>query len=75
MRKSVGRLAIVGIPGLLAAAQAQTPTPAAATAQFDGTYALISSTTGSYRDNANRLMQCPERTPGAAHHYRESGAL
>ena len=37
MRKSVGWLGAVGIPGLLAAAQAQT-----ATAQFDGAYALIS---------------------------------
>lgn len=44
MRKTIGWLWIAGFFGLLAAANAQTPSPPAATTQFDGTYAFVSAT-------------------------------
>jgi len=61
MQKHIGWLWIVGLFGFVVAADAQTASPPAATTQFDGTYAFVSSTrvietytvTGS-----NRVGQC-----------------
>lgn len=44
MRKHIRWLWIVGFFGSLAAANAQTPAPAAASIAFDGTYAFVSGT-------------------------------
>jgi hypothetical protein len=64
MQKDIGWLWMVGFFGLVSAAGAQAPSSPTASTQFDGTYALVSSTAGSYRDYANRPGQCPERRPG-----------
>ena len=61
MQKHVGWLLMLGLFGFVVAADAQTASPPAATTQFDGTYAFVSSTrvietytvTGS-----NRVGQC-----------------
>jgi hypothetical protein len=65
MPKGTGWLSLVGFFGLAVAAGAQAPSSPTASTQFDGTYALVSSTAGSYRDHANRPGQCPERRPGS----------
>ena len=44
MEKRVGLLCIAGFFGLFAAADAQTPSPPAASTQFDGTYTFVSAT-------------------------------
>jgi hypothetical protein len=44
MQKRIGWFWIIGFFGLLAAADAQTPSPPAVTTQFDGTYAFVSAT-------------------------------
>src|SRR2546421_12759144 len=61
MQKHFVWLWVVGFFGLVVATDAQTPSPPAVTAQFDGTYAFVASTrvnetytiTGS-----NRFGQC-----------------
>jgi hypothetical protein len=62
MQKHVGWLWIAGFFGLVAAADAQTPSPPAATTQFDGTYAFVSSTgvNETYRTPSGRMGQCQE---------------
>jgi hypothetical protein len=59
--KQIGGLWIIGFFGLLAAANAQTPSPPAASTQFDGTYAFVSATklNETYTTTrTNRLGQC-----------------
>jgi hypothetical protein len=63
MQRSAGWAWIVGFLGLLAAANAQTPSPPASGAQFDGTYGFVSSTrlNETYATTrANRIGQCAE---------------
>ncbi len=64
MYKAVGLLWIAGFFGSVAAADAQTPSPPAATTQFDGTYAFVSATkvNETYTTRpGNRIGQCPDR--------------
>jgi hypothetical protein len=63
MQKHIGCLWVVGFFGLLAAANAQTPSPPAANTQFDGTYAPVSATTlnETFMAGGTRPGQCPER--------------
>lgn len=61
MRKHVGWLWIAGFFGLLAAANAQTPSSPAAVTQFDGTYGFVSATRvdETYAvPGSNRIGQC-----------------
>jgi hypothetical protein len=44
MQKHVGLICLGGFFRLVAAADAQTASPPAASTQFDGTYAFVSST-------------------------------
>ena len=69
MQKGIGWLWIVGFLGLLSAANAQTPSPSTAGTQFDGTYALVSSTmvNQTYTSRNGRLAQCPNRRAGPLH--------
>jgi hypothetical protein len=65
MQKHVGWLWIAGFFGLLAAADAQTPSSPAAT-QFDGTYAFVSSAKVNETYTAtgtNRIGQCGDLPP------------
>jgi hypothetical protein len=66
MQKHLGWLWIVGFSNLVAAANAQTPSPSGAGTQFDGTYAFVSSTKVNeiYRDFHNRDHQCPDASAG-----------
>ena len=66
MHKSIGWLSIVGFFGLAAAANAQAPSPSGAGTQFDGDYALVSSTTvtPTYRTRGGQMGQCADRTAG-----------
>src|SRR5260370_4550913 len=64
MEKHIGWLWTIGFVGLVGAANAQTPSPATATTQFDGTYAPVSATTlnETFMAGGTRQGQCPERT-------------
>lgn len=66
MQKSVGGLSIIGFFGVLAAANAQAPSPSVAGTQFDGTYALVSSVkaTQTYRTRGGQMGVCADRTAG-----------
>jgi hypothetical protein len=59
MRTRIGLLSIVGLFGLLAAAQAASP--------FDGTYQLYSATkvNETFVSRGGDMGFCPERRPGA----------
>ena len=63
MPRPIGLLSIVGFFGLLAAANAQTPTA------FDGTYRPVSWTKANamYTDKTGRMAPCPNRRPGPLH--------
>lgn len=65
MRRQVGLLWIVGFFGLLAAADAQTPSPTAG-APFDGTYRFVSSArvNTTYTTRKGQMGQCPDRIAG-----------
>src|SRR5271165_4158705 len=65
MRRRIGLLGIVGFFGLVAAADAQTPSSTAA-APFDGTYRLVSSAkvNNMYTTKKGLMAQCLDRTPG-----------
>jgi hypothetical protein len=63
MPKGTGWLSLLGFFGLVSAAGAQAPSTPTVSTQFDGTYAFVSSTTGTYRDCNNRPGQCPEWRP------------
>jgi hypothetical protein len=58
---------VVGFIALLGAANAQTPSPSAATTQFDGTYALASSTkvNETYTTPGGRIGECPDGRAGS----------
>lgn len=67
MQKHFGWLWIVGFFGLLAGANAQAPSPPAATTQFDGKYAFVSATkvNDTYFARAtNFLRQCGDYEGG-----------
>jgi hypothetical protein len=66
MRRLIGSLWIGGFFGLLAAANAQTPSPSTAGAAFDGTYRFVSSAKVSptYVTRGGNLGQCPDRKAG-----------
>jgi hypothetical protein len=65
MRRRIGLLSIVGFFGLLAAADAQTPS-STARAPFDGTYRFVSSVkvTKTYISRKGQMGPCPDRIAG-----------
>jgi hypothetical protein len=66
MRRQLGLLCLVGFFGLLAAANAQTPSSSTAGASFDGTYRFVSSAkvNATFVTRGGHLGQCPERAAG-----------
>lgn len=66
MPRQIGLLSIAGFFCLLAAANAQAPSPSAAGARFDGTYRLASSAKVNemYTSPNGATLPCPDRTPG-----------
>jgi hypothetical protein len=66
MRRQIGLLSIIGFFGFLATADAQTPSPSTAGAQFDGTYRFVSSAkvNRTYVTRAGQMGQCPDRGAG-----------
>jgi hypothetical protein len=68
MRRRIGLLSIVGYLGLLAAADAQTPS-ATAGRSFDGTYRFVSSAkvSATYVTRNGQMGQCPDRRAGPLH--------
>jgi hypothetical protein len=82
VRKNIGLSCIIGIFGLVAAANAQSASPSAASMQFDGTYAFVSSTkvNETWRDYSNREHPCGYPAKGgllliiANGHARHTGA-
>lgn len=65
MRRRIGLLSIAGCFGLVAAANAQAPSPTTA-APFDGTYRLVSSAKANktYVTRGGQMGQCPDRRAG-----------
>jgi hypothetical protein len=65
MRRQIGLLWIVGFFGLLAAADAQTPS----SSPFNGTYRLVSSAkvNETYTAKGGQMAQCPARRAGPLH--------
>jgi hypothetical protein len=66
MRRQIGLLWIAVFFGLLAAANAQTPSPSSGGTPFDGTYRFVSSTKVSptYVTRGGQMGQCPDRIAG-----------
>ena len=66
MRKRIGLLSIVGLFGLSAIANAQTPSASPLGAGFDGTYRVVSSAkvNATYVTRGGQMGQCPDRSPG-----------
>lgn len=66
MRKRIGLLGIVGLFGLLAAADAQAQSSPTTGAAFDGTYRFVSSATvnQTYTTRNGRTAPCPDRAAG-----------
>lgn len=63
MQKAAGWLSLVGFFGLAVAADAQTPLSQTAGSQFDGTYALVSSTKliqTFTQSQTGRMRPCPD---------------
>jgi hypothetical protein len=69
MRRQIGLLWIVGFFGLLAAADAQTPSSSTAGVPFNGTYRFVSSAkvNESYTARGGQMAQCPARRAGPLH--------
>ena len=69
MGKRIGLLGVVGFFGLLATANAQTPSPPAPRASFDGTYRFVSSAkvNPTYTSRNGQMGFCPDRRPGPLH--------
>jgi hypothetical protein len=67
MQKHIGWLWVAGCFGFLAAAHAQTPSSPAATTQFDGTYAFVSSTkvNETYTTPSGRMGRCRDWRAGS----------
>ena len=68
MRKHIGWFWVIGFFGLLAAANAQAPSPPTAGTQFDGTYAFVSVTKviETFSDFWGRMKPCLDmRTVGS----------
>lgn len=65
MGRRIGLLGIVGFLGLVAGAEAQTPSSTAA-APFDGTYRLVSSAkvNNMFTTKKGLMAQCLDRVPG-----------
>jgi hypothetical protein len=66
MRRQIGSLWIVGFFGLVATASAQTPSPSATAAPFDGTYRLVGAAkvNQTYISRKGQTGQCPDRIAG-----------
>jgi hypothetical protein len=66
MQKHVGLLCLVGFFRLVAAADAQTASPPAASTQFDGTYAFVSSAkvNETYTTPSGRMGRCRDLKAG-----------
>jgi hypothetical protein len=62
MQKDAGWWCIIGFFGWVAAADAQAPSPSAASTQFDGTYRFISSTNvnETYMAGTALVGRCPD---------------
>jgi hypothetical protein len=69
MPKQIGLVSIVGLMGLLAAANAQTAPSAAGVTAFDGKYRLVSSVkvNDMYTAYNGQMGMCPVRKPGPLH--------
>ena len=69
MRMRYGIPGVVGFFGLLATANAQTPSAPAAGASFDGTYRFVSSAkvNPTYTARNGQMGFCPDRRPGPLH--------
>ena len=69
MGKRIGFLGVVGFFGLLATANAQTPSPPAPGTSFDGTYRFVSSAkvNPTYTTRNGQMGFCPDRRPGPLH--------
>ena len=69
MRTHIGLFGVIGFFGLLAAANAQTQSPSAAGASFDGTYRFVSSAkvNSTYTTRNGQMGFCPDRRPGPLH--------
>jgi hypothetical protein len=77
MHKSAGLLWIAGLFGLLAAADAQTPSPPTATSQFDGTYRFVSSSNVNeiYMAGIARVGRCPDNKKAGTLHIMNGQVL
>jgi hypothetical protein len=66
MRRQIGLLSIVGLCGLLGAADAQTLSALTAGPVFDGTYRAVSSAKVNqmYVEEKGNMIPCPDRMPG-----------
>jgi hypothetical protein len=69
MRRWIGSLALAAFFGLLAAADAQAPSPSTARGPFDGTYRFVSSAklNATYVTRNGRTGPCPDRRAGPLH--------
>ena len=69
MRTQMGLLAIIGVFGWAAAADAQTVASATAGMAFDGKYRFVSSTpvNSMYTSYNGQTGMCPHRKPGPLH--------
>ena len=69
MRTQIGLLSIVGFFGLLAAADAQIPSPSTAGVAFDGTYRFVSSAkvNATYVARNGQMGPCQYRRAGPLH--------
>ena len=69
MRTQMGLLAIIGMFGWAAAADAQTVASATAGMAFDGKYRFVSSTpvNSMYTSYNGQTGMCPHRKPGPLH--------
>jgi hypothetical protein len=72
MKIRIGLLSAVPILGLIAAAHAQTASPAPVVPGFDGTYRAVSSTPTNkmYTAYNGQMGICPNRKPGPLHIVR-----
>ena len=69
MRRWIGSLALAAFFSLLAAANAQAPSPSTARGPFDGTYRFVSSAklSATYVTRNGQMGQCPDRRAGPLH--------